>query len=123
VSDRPLHVRVAEALGWWDCAPETTPNEWTGKQGTLALPPGATHVIWNGVAVERAPESWGRVPHFDTDWAVTGPLIESHRISLDHDGFGMWKAYLRSEKVEALGRTPLVAVCELLLMLATDGKL
>jgi hypothetical protein len=63
------------------------------------------------------------VAHYDTDWNATGPLIERHRISLDHDGFGMWKAYLRAEKMEALGRTPLVAACELLLLMAAGGKL
>lgn len=105
MSDRPLHVRVAEALGWTrtkDCA-----------------------LLENCYgAGEMDGEFVGCVRNYDTDWSATGPLIERHGISLDHDGFGMWRAYQRGDaKLSALGRAPLVAVCELLLVMAAAGKL
>ena len=124
--ERPLHVRVAEALGWSEIEeyavkqPGVQPR-WIGwKQGT---PVGTKHEI----------------PLYDLSWCATGPLIEKYAIVLDHlwpgdlglDGFN-WRAQVsadvRSSEHDAyhrygVGPTPLIAVCLLLLELHKAGKL
>lgn len=83
MSEKPLHVQVAEALGWT--------------------------------------ETFGYPKRFDTDWAVTGPLIERFRLSLRplDDGGYMAEHYRGGVLIVARpGDTPCLAVCWLLLALA-----
>lgn len=119
MSDTPLHVKVAEALGWKDCAlePWTAAEDGIGER--VVGPP-----IWWGLPPG---ESWRRpVPHYDTDWAATGPLIERYEIvvvarrGLRGD---MWLAMENRHADGRLGRTYLEAVCNLILALSAAGKL
>ena len=126
MTEKPLHVRVAEALGWHDleCRGEIKhAGQWTG------FPP--------GVAADDRPfhERW-LIPTFDTEWSATGPLIDKY-------GIGFMPARDQGECVAFRGReiflndvageiaieewasaeTPLLAVCNLILALKDAGKL
>jgi hypothetical protein len=135
--ERPLHVRVAEALG---CKPEGGPDEW------LCGCKDRTHGVGGPC---RHP--W-EVPAYDTDWAATGPLIERYGITIEaperhcddpegHDCL-QWKAYhpdscFKCHKYpeppcasgecdldpRGAGAAPLIAVCNLILALHEAGKL
>lgn len=92
-----------------------------------------------------APAGWDEelhapcAPRYDTDWNATGPLIERYNITLfrDYGIFGgtkpwtdYWRAMFRAvddlqfgAEKEALGPTPLIAACNLLLALYAAGKL
>ena len=121
---KPLHVRVAEALGWIDC--RNMGKTWWGFSGP-GIHAGQTEV-----------------PRYDTDWSATGPLIEKHEIGLKEDGCGYtsderWRAradyYAPNPNgpvngyggtwatAEARGATPLIAVCNLILALKEAGEL
>jgi len=117
---RPLHVRVAEALGCkpirlvdhaWHCDCNRERGEFFHGErfdGFLA----------------------GRLLRYDTDWSATGPLIERFLFDIFAGSPGPrpsehWSA--RADRVEGEpqmnGETPLVAVCNLILALHADGKL
>jgi hypothetical protein len=121
VSEKPLHVRVAEALGWTDLREEAyvisektyTAGEWRGRRG-----------IGTGM-------HWGRPPRYDTDWSATGSLIERYHIDLwweNTSGDGQWTATTNFRDggdliVMGTGPSPLIAVCNLILALKEAGKL
>ena len=112
--ETPLHVRVAEALGWFGFQPSINglwPDEWRG------IPPRPI--------IGEPPKE---VPRYDTDWSATGPLIERFRLEViptPHES----KAWLAATEINAqhkdnrLGQTPLIAVCNLILALSEAGKL
>lgn len=56
-------------------------------------------------------------PHYSTDWAQGGPIIERERICLEErKKMSVWLAYLRDvttgeSKVITYGPTPLIAAC------------
>lgn len=123
---KPLHVRVAEALG---CAPHQETNVWWRCTcGDYAH---------NSDGEDGGPHESGILCDYDTDWSATGPLIERYRIAIDvydyeenawyarfdvghgHDG----EPFVMSGAEEATGPTPLLAVCNLILALAAAGKL
>ncbi len=105
--DKPLHVQVAEVLGW-----KVDPNHYDG---------------WKG----EKPDALGEwyVPDFTTDWSATGPLIEEHGISLkwvvDRYGGVHWIAFkaTQPEWTSSDALRPLEAVCGLILELGKAGKL
>lgn len=123
---RPLHVRVAEALGMVAC------DKWevwgVGIGGTEWM-----HKSPCNPPCFNAKEP----PPYDTSWALTGPLIEKYRISFiiafhetawravfdagyGHDG----EIYSGADDAwESNGTTPLIAVCNLILALKQAGKL
>lgn len=109
MTERPLHVRVAESLGWTGVFQSL--GSWFG------LPP-----PWRGPR-EHHPETG--IPRYDTDWAATGPLIEKYGITLEffNDPLPWWaKCHgippRYPQKVAPQGgKTPLIAVCELFLKL------
>lgn len=129
MNEQPLHVRVAEALGWdtaaslhsWDEAAE-------GYRGCTRCDQLAH---WNG------PEPELCVPRYGTDWSATGPLIERYKIQVWHQEDplaeilgpldGPWRAtheVCASPDLGACtGPTPLIAVCNLILALKEAGKL
>lgn len=105
--EKPLHVQVAEALGWIGVA-QVGSAEWAGFLGEIP----------------------GRVSRYDTDWSVTGPLIEKYGISLQPEYFMTDPPKLTGYRaIQALtgtvgyGVTALEAVCNLILALAAAGKL
>jgi hypothetical protein len=121
VSDeKPLHVQVAEALGWEHLRDD---GGWRGD--------GPNWRDGGGVI--------GMVPRYDTDWAATGPLIEKHRLivgpgwrKISDSLFGpptQWVAKTATpndpeqDYLDAIADTPLEAVCRLILDLKAAGKL
>lgn len=127
--EKPLHVRVAEALGyrWWRSsasgrrclyAPGRNP-EW---MQTLA--DGTEDVVTD------VPDG-ALCPRYDTDWSATGPLIEKYHMAVWYVpsivGAGEWRAQREDEGLAAdgslTGPAPLIAVCNLLLALKEAGKL
>lgn len=119
--EKPLHVRVAEALG------HATAEHHVGDT-----------VHWTLYIGGDTPS----VPHYDTDWAATGPLIEKFRIILrpiiDDPSWaaGVWEEVVPSssaiprvkwtdlQPAGDLGHpTALEAVCNLILVLKEAGKL
>ena len=125
--DKPLHVQVAEALGWMDCR-ETQTLCQVKIDGEWATP--VRSFGWEGRPPTKGPAFTGRsIPHYDTDWAATGPLIEKYEINIDLREAG-WcatsfdKKFVLDHKADPqFGPTPFIAVCNLILKLAEEGKL
>lgn len=107
--DKPLHVRVAEALG---CTSAVLAE---GKWYCKYCEPG--HGSWTS----------GTIPRYDTDWSAAGPLIERFQIHLRCDGEIQrpWTACLRDEQPvsEQKGDTPLIAICNLIVQRHRAGLL
>lgn len=116
MSDKPLHVQVAEALG---CSVMEVAGVWYDEAEVDAAE--ARHDSFSARPI----------PHYDTDWSATGPLIEKYKITLEHyeePGFFNWRASTADvdcNKWDApiTGETPLLAVCHLILALKEAGKL
>jgi len=129
MTEKPLHVQVAEAVGW------------TKLVGIPAPPFG---VAWVGdpppiVLVGRPSPTQGPTtpPRYDTDWSATGPLIEKSRISLRYwiDRWEAGHSYYQKDSEQKKDRidawdhqgtsrhSPLLAVCNLILLLKETGKL
>jgi len=128
--EKPLHVRVVEALG---CKPKFD-SLFSGIEA-----------CWHCTCPERDHTSvnyhdYLMVVHYDTDWGATGPLIEKYGITLlsewggFHGGstpFSHWMAASDflvidcevSPGLYECAETPLIAVCHLILKLAEAGKL
>jgi hypothetical protein len=114
-SVKPLHVKVAEALG---CKPHEDdgyePHHWyctcemldhTENGDTTSIP---------------------QVLPYDTDWSATGPLIEKYGLRLwdySDDEEARWTAAAKGSLIHGVGPTPLIAVCHLLIALGEAGKL
>mgnify|MGYP000884990453 FL=1 len=121
--DRPLHVRVAEALGWTYLGPSEVEDGWEGE------PPDAFELLPDGI--RRRLDQHVGVPRYDLDWSATGPLIERFKLNLYPWSDGSWVAdsdfsaatAVLSVDMEGSGATPLIAVCNLVLALAAAGKL
>jgi len=124
MSEKPLHARVAEALG---CKPLEKLNL-----------PSRTETIWtcecpdsiHGTLYDDAEEQWhsGIVARYDLEWSATGPLIERFGIALRENGVRCWSVWSERtdtpvEEEVAEGETPLIAVCHLILALSKAGKL
>jgi hypothetical protein len=113
VTERPLHVQVAEALSFqcWQLDDES----WWTEAGNVVVP----------------------VPRYDTDWAATGPLIEKHNIAVtafinqplifrpEENARAWWPGSdsVNDSTIDAFGRTALQAVCHLILALHKAGEL
>ena len=116
MSEKPLHVQVAEALGWTDCHLDDADTD-----------------IWEGIYFND--DRWHAISRYDTDWSATGPLIEKYQIALrppsepERCGGNLWEAYCwfgPDGDEEITGGSvdgPLAAVCRLLLKLKDAGKL
>src|SRR3972149_9156717 len=116
MTEKPLHVQVAEALElWMHCSYEPPKNlmnladkgRWVGYNPKTML------------VGER-----GTVPHYDTDWSATGPLIEKYGISLKCSEPPLWGAFASpgfpilggkptDSRIYRVDTTPLGAVCHL----------
>jgi hypothetical protein len=121
MSERPLHVRVAEVLGW--TMPRVTyPYNVGAVTDGAPFPPMAPAAVWLGIPpptvgdvrhpqhrkegcvyawenepCECEPPEEHKLPRFDTDWAEAGPLIERfgitvHKTSSDAHG-ALWVAF------------------------------
>lgn len=140
VSDRPLHVQVAEVLGWTDL--HHIPIEefeehdhWTGKPPEGWFGP-ASFVTTKVDPVERLVVNAATIPRFHDDPAATWPLIEKYGLELGlerndlcpTDTSGRRIAYGGHGKdgeptLEGRGDTYLLAVCEVLLKMGKRGLL
>lgn len=140
MSEKPLHVKVAEALGW---------SAWKSKHGHWIVTHGYgnetrwpsceegfghPHPIYDSTTGQKLPESvwWDEcphVPHFDTDWSATGPLIDRFGIGLQRYGLGATEASRKAwpnghwsaigfpvlgGELSAPGQTAILAVCDLI---------
>jgi hypothetical protein len=111
MTDEPLHVQVARALG---CKPDFHEGHgwWLCGCGT------PEHIV-----AEERYEGPPLLVHFDTDWSATGPLIEKYGLAVGLHG-GWWAiADPGGARWMTEGPTPLVTVCLLILKLHELGKL
>lgn len=113
--DKPLHVRVAEALGWTCLGHDGfNPDLWRGCPPSEKPHPPCVVFTYAG----------GYLADYERDWSATGPLIERLGIGLyRHQSGPFWWVAQPPEKwhdeepeipYHFGGRTPLLAVCELL---------
>lgn len=113
--DKQLHVRVAEAIGCklllQEQVPNSLPSYWRCGCRDEFQAHGSLWGIWR----------------YDTDWAVTGPLIERFGLCIEEPRHrGGWRA--RYQEIGqftcvAAADTPLESVCRLILALSEAGKL
>lgn len=125
-SEKPLHVRVAEALG---CKPVQATDPEARRRHEES---GMWGACWcaNG-GDDKGPHSASGVPttelaRYDTDWAATGPLIERYYINLESLGEHGWEASNYPGGLSILrvtDTTPLLAACKLILYMKADGTL
>ena len=133
--EKPIHVRVAEALGWPE--PEFIAHEgndpnrpiygWRKCYRDHGEYEDCKHLWHCGL------EDYYKAPDYDTEWSETGLLIERLKISvrlsrMPFDPAKPWTAWIGASDVgggEAVshGATPLLAVCALILALFVAGKL
>lgn len=147
-TEMPLHVQVAEALGWTgfrETYPQEIGNPADGGDFSLARPSS----VWVGMtprcgdasldcpyAYDNEPCDCSveeRIPWYHTQWHATGPLIERYGIQVgpSYDGIdppAPWCAATgmgeeRDGDEGAYGATPLKAVCRLIVRLKEVGKL
>lgn len=116
MSQKPLHVQVAEALGWYECSEGGKVGIWAGHLDQFGKDAtGSDYRYWD----------FRTIPRYDTDWSATGPLIERFQINLFHVGRLGWRAYMASDRADEarMDTEPLRAVCNLILALKASGKL
>lgn len=139
--EKPLHVKVAEALGWtnlefkaWYVNEDLSPAEpprWVGSApggwGASGIP---LNPLWKEMGDRPGWVEVWNVPNYDTDWSATGPLIEKYGIAIEPEDAEFVKKHPTSAWVAAhfagpvlYGETPLIAVCNVLLVLSAAGKL
>lgn len=140
MTEKPLHVLVAEALGWTESREDKDNDFWFAhlpisdeererlerakkRGGDIMLP------------YQTGPHGpWYVIPRYDTDWAETGPLIEAHGINIGKHPYTLWTAstaedFPHPDREQGAstnfmsGKHPLVAVCLLILELKKAGKL
>lgn len=127
MSEKPLHVQVAEVFGWTNVRRESPDSDvfWLGvpPKGWLGRP-SQSHDV-DGITMY-----FYTPPHYDTDWSATGPLIEKYGFwlrQLDQtlSGPQPWDAFRNDDLTfpRGFGPTPLLAVCNLIVRLAEAGIL
>lgn len=131
---KPLSVRVAEALtgaeaeSWhFDEFPRLGVHASARCSWALrgACPPGGCE------DEDEADGPWWmsgakyfQIPSYDTDWAVTGPLIKPYTAGVHRAIDGSWNAMSRGLIPRIVnGPDPLMAVCNLILVLASEDML
>jgi hypothetical protein len=111
--ERPLHVRVAEALHpTWEI--EAFTGGMVFLRGRIWAEEGDWYAYDYSYEADMGPFL---VPEYDTDWSATGPLLEKYKITSQPnyawiDGFD-----------SVYGDTRLEAACHLILALHAAGKL
>lgn len=118
--EKPLHVRVAEALPHGRIWRAEHPTEMAldDAAGTFIL---AAVGEWLEEVGTHRPY-WRRVRRYDTDWSATGPLID--RFGLVVYGTDRpWVDAPSHKHISRDGETVLVAICNLVIALKEAGKL
>ncbi len=130
MTEKMLHVRVAGALGWAEL-------EFLPPKNSMNMDDKGS---WVGYTAPAVIGEKREVPRYDTDWSATGPLIERYRIQVWHQEDdphlaeifgeqpgGDWRATHAACACPglgaAIGETPLIAVCRLIVSLKEAGKL
>jgi hypothetical protein len=119
---KPLHVQVAEALGWRMRGVSDSSDRGCG--GTdFWVEPG--HAIDGARSHCNVCDPENAPPRYDTDWSATGPIIEKYGIGLDKEPGEeprfWWRA--RRDGLHVFGVGPIIAVCNLILALKAAGRL
>jgi hypothetical protein len=127
-SERPLHVLVAEALGWIECrvadyprptlVPDTHWPIWHGRPSEGHWPLWMSRAEW-----EREPNSRPEVPHYELSWEETGPLIDKYAQFVRHDEYGWVVYHGKDGQTIGIGETLLIATCRLVLAMKELGEL
>jgi hypothetical protein len=127
VSDKPLHVKVAEALG---LRPKMVRVR---ESADLFVEVYSDNRYWLVDGQHSAQELAALAPpRYDKDWSVTGPLIERLRLALwcvegMFGGASEWRTNGVDEKLQlegsVVGPTALEAVCRYILAMREAGKL
>lgn len=130
MSEKPLQVRVVEALGHKvrRLGPCTSCIQMPTDGGELPSHVERPHYhweMWQEFEWEAPDGIWVAVPNYPEAWSATGPLIEKHEIYLNPDSAApeLWWAGCDRTGLKAHGDAPLIAVCNLILRLAEGGKL
>jgi hypothetical protein len=136
VAEKPLNVQVAEALGTCHVLGEGRIED--KEVSPITIRYCVLHDNCGPFDFETDYDGRVLAPHYDTDWAATGPLIKKHHVHLGErlvrkDGSeeleiggwfaGGWDADEETDKSIGFGPVPLIAVCNLILKLAEEGKL
>lgn len=116
MDEKPLNVRVAEALGW-------TEIQYAHSVGAYGRRPDRSGGL-DGHGIEA-------VPCYDTDWSASGPLIDKYKLELwTNHQYGNWSASVGIESpgwdsamIAATGETALKAACVCILEMSKAGKL
>jgi hypothetical protein len=119
VSQRPLHVQVAEAIG---CKPVPPKPGWETEAE-----------LWrcnchNGPHEDMGAEQPGALKRYDRNWSATGPLIEKYGIGVEVLDDNSWMVWCEMDDISMdihgdVGNSVLVAICRLILALGKAGKL
>jgi hypothetical protein len=148
MSEKPIHVQVAEALGWkvrlskhgHFIVTHGEGAEVPGHQCEEAYGyrnPNALYDSYTGKKLPAREDWWNdcsHVPIFHEDWSVVGPLIQKYGINLERaqacraDGgpYAAWRWALPVDKlppVKHWGDTPQLAVCNFILAFSAVGTL
>jgi hypothetical protein len=101
---RPLHVQVAEAIGWTVIREGDTPGEWWGNA------PGSGLML---------------IPRYDSSWCSCGALTERFKIGVtwDHEQWIAQHATEEGHDQYAGGERPTEAIAKLVVHLSKEGKL
>lgn len=137
--EKPLHVQVAEALGWIRLVIGSRADHLRFQK---CLEGGRYYWCDPAGQVAGCETCDGYPPHYDTDWSATGPLIEKYGLVVFEDPLSgpNWEAQaprwrtqsgtpcancgaIDFENPHATGAAPLIAVCHLILALKEAGKL
>jgi hypothetical protein len=118
---KPLHIQVAEALGWFEIEPGNGMDLSNPYWGYPPFPIGVPVICRKQL-----------VPRYDEEWEATGPLIERFKINLSHfinsgqingkRGESLWRASTDEKSQWGYGLEPLMAICALILALKIDGR-
>lgn len=119
--EKPLHVRVAEALGWHRPTLIQTGHRIYGN---------LRNAWFAGEPQDGGDPVCGttEIPRYDTDWSVTGPLFERFVDFIDRlqvagpNGIEQ-EVVAYCEGINGRGPNTLIATCNLILALASAGKL
>jgi hypothetical protein len=105
--DKPLHVRVAEVLGWRNIF----------LAGNFMVPDSDLYMGHKPGEMLVGKEGLSGVPRYDLLWSATGPLIERFGIGVWKDwptSIDPWTAHADKGDAKEYGATALLAVCNLI---------
>jgi hypothetical protein len=131
--EKPLHVQIAEILEPRVKLREIERQDIGYVRDGAEFPGIKAQKIWQRFQpYEDEPSDglWLDIPHYNYNWGATGPLIERYEINIDKREAG-WFATCFGKNIYILahladpqmGRTPLEAVCKLIVEMDKQGTL